>query len=625
MKKLFFPAVAALALGLASCSSDNVGPDGGGQPSFAEGGYAKVAIALPTQNGDSRAADGDQADFNDGLASEYKVYDAKLILFQGGENENDAVFHSAYNLPVSMDMDKNEQQITATTKIVSRLKDGANLHGSKLYALVVLNSNGFFTVGADNSLTLTNGTSAPFTGTIAALQSTVVAAGNDERYGEKFTKNGFLMLNAPLADAPGAYVSAVPRANVKTLADFSDAVYKTEAEALQHSATEIFVERAVSKVTMAENLQGILKTSGMTVDGPAGASTDNPEWKVVGWDLDVTNNSSYLVRNTKSSYNWNGLKAEGLANYRFIGDKNVKANTTLYRTYWAIDPNYGGLNEPSYAFDKNDFSYVAPDYTAFSTNFGDDAPKYCFENTFDVAHQNKQETTRAIVKVKIGQNGTFYTVNGDKSHLYTEATLKDRVYAAVLNEPVVANWLKNNGGSSNAADHGITFDGLDTRDNTTGKITVSTLRVKSATNISKDFQLTDFFADPTGKTFNDALGLGDILSYEGGYAYYPIRIKHFGDDLTPWNKNETKKPTAGGTTADTYPGTDAVAANNYLGRYGVLRNNWYNIAVTSISGLGDAVVPKVDSDSSTDDDLYNYIAVRINILSWAKRQQNADL
>lgn len=631
MKKLFFPAVAALALGLASCSSDNVTPDGGGQPAFAEGGYAKVAIALPTQNGDSRAADTNndtgQGKFDDGLASEYKVYNAKLILFQGN-TEDVATFHSAYTLPVSMeDFKDNPNQITATTKIVSKLNDGSNLHGNKLWALVVLNDNNLFEVN-NSALTVNVGTSSTnFTGTIADLQSTVVKAEGSERYGEKFTNHGFLMLNAPLAKAAGGEAGAVPAAEVNTLTDFTGAVYKTEAEALQKSATEVFVERAVAKVTIDKNLHGTLATSGMQVDGAA-TPTANPEWAVEGWDLDVTNNSSYLVRNTKTSYAWNGLKAEGVANYRFIGDKKVKSNTNLYRTYWAIDPNYGALNgSPAYAFNSDLFSYVDPDHTAFSVEFGDDAPKYCFENTFDVAHQNKQETTRAIVKVKIGNNGTFYTINGDKSHLYTAQTLKNRVYAAILSEPKVVEWLKNNGGSSTEADHGIAVDGLnDTqRDSQTGQLTIRSFTVTSASGVSHEFALTEFYPTPGDKTFNDALGLGTILSYEGGYAYYPIRIKHFGDDLTPWNKNETTKPVAGGTTANTYPGDATTSANNYLGRYGVLRNNWYNITVTSISGLGDAVVPSVKGDATTDDDLYNYIAVRINILSWAKRQQNADL
>ena len=63
--------------------------------------------------------------------------------------------------------------------------------------------------------------------------------------------------------------------------------------------------------------------------------------------------------------------------------------------------------------------------------------------------------------------------------------------------------------------------------------------------------------------------------------------------------------------------------NNYLGRYGVLRNNWYNIQITGVKGLGFSEVPDVTPDP--DDELESYIAVEIKVLSWAKRTQGAIL
>lgn len=71
-----------------------------------------------------------------------------------------------------------------------------------------------------------------------------------------------------------------------------------------------------------------------------------------------------------------------------------------------------------------------------------------------------------------------------------------------------------------------------------------------------------------------------VATYENGISYYPVRIKHFGDDLTPWKKTEAPEPTVSGGA---YPTANQAA--NYLGRYGVLRNNWYNIDVTGIKNL----------------------------------------
>ena len=87
--------------------------------------------------------------------------------------------------------------------------------------------------------------------------------------------------------------------------------------------------------------------------------------------------------------------------------------------------------------------------------------------------------------------------------------------------------------------------------------------------------------------------------------------------MTPWNTDETTKP----STSSIYPVDHQ--AGNYLGRYGVLRNNWYDIAVEGVKGLGSPINPKLTP--TTDDELESYIAVRINVLSWAKRTQGATL
>lgn len=88
--------------------------------------------------------------------------------------------------------------------------------------------------------------------------------------------------------------------------------------------------------------------------------------------------------------------------------------------------------------------------------------------------------------------------------------------------------------------------------------------------------------------------------------------------MTPWKKSETPKPTV---SDGAYP--TANQAGNYLGRYGVLRNNWYTVNVEGIKKIGSPVVPEVTGDP--DDELAAYISVKINVLSWAKRTQGATL
>ncbi len=168
----------------------------------------------------------------------------------------------------------------------------------------------------------------------------------------------------------------------------------------------------------------------------------------------------------------------------------------------------------------------------------------------------------------------------------------------------------------------------DKRDASTGIVDIDKIVLKYTTEESEGEQIStiDDATVGMGGDLNKALGVQDITCYKGGMAYYPIRIKHFGDDLTPWNSWEqgNDKPSAG----NIYPDNSAA---NYLGRYGVVRNNWYDLSVASISGIGSAVVPSLNPSQNPkpnpgpDDELYNYIAVRINVLSWAKRTQSENL
>lgn len=603
MKKKLIPmALMALAMGFTACSSDDTTANGSnGKPSYAEGGYVKMAINLPSTSGTRAAND----NFDDGLAAEYQVKNATLVLFSG-KDEASAKFHSAYALNVSMNKD-SEAQITSTTKIVSKIEDGAT-SASKLYAYVVLNDNGLLTLDADDATKLSVNSEDMADQTIAKLQELVVEGG-----ASKFTTAGFLMDNAPLASIGGGTANP-SAAEVTTLVDFTNSVKSTQAEAEASPATEVNVERAVAKVTFDKGNGGTLSGTDVNLNGYAEGQTKS--YEIVGWDLDITNNKSFFARNYDTD--WNGLKtgsATVTAPYRFIGSAPIRNGQSLFRTYWATDPNYAHI-----APTTTEFTYLAANKTDFTEKFGTDNPQYCMENTFDVAGQNQNQTTRAIVKVKLFGGSDFYTFNNDKSQLYTHAEMVKRVKAAIIAKPEVVAWYKGLTTTQELNEDKIDVS-LDARNASTGAVNIISYKV---TIDAEHYDGTI----PTGADadyLNKDLGVQTITCYQGGVAYYPIRIKHFGDDLTPWNKDEsaTDLPSAG----NIYPSNSAA---NYLGRYGVVRNNWYDLSVAGISGIGSATVPSLDPSTNPDpvtpdDELYNYIAVRINILSWAKRTQSENL
>lgn len=613
-------ALMAIAMGLNACSGDDpvVNADGGKAP-FADGGYVKMAINMPSAPS-SRAANDDFED-SDGLPKEYEVKNATLILFQGDDDENNAVFHSAYDLPVSMTKD-GETQITSTTKIVKKVEN--SVPNTQLYAYVVLNDNGLLDVANSKINVPSSATATTLVGMkFSDFRNTVVAGGAD-----KFKNNGFLMDNAPLLNNSSSKITS--------LVNISGKVYRSKAQAEAEPATEIFVERALAKVTVADKTTtttttpsittnpGTLKGDGVkTITGSTPDVSTDVKYTIEGWTLDVTNKSSYLGRNFNSA--WKDIteseSTTATSTSRFVGTSLLRTN--WIRTYWAEDPNYGGA---SYTFSSNDFNYLGNgDGNLVNQALGESTPLYCMENTFDVANQKVQQTTRAIVKVKFGI-GTFYTFNGDNSMLYDETNMKKRVLDAIKSSTAIMEkmstttktvtkiedaditnlklgWEETVGGTPTQHENACDGD---------GKIYVLGFSVKKADGTTLNIDKTTF-----GKELVDVLQLREIMMYTEGYAYYPVLIKHFGDELTPWNK----------TTADfTNPyGTVSTETNKYLGRYGVVRNNWYNIEINSINNVGSAVVPTASTNDSFDDKPENYISVRINVLSWAKRNQSVDL
>ena len=416
------------------------------------------------------------------------------------------------------------------------------------------------------------------------------------------------MTNAPLTT--GKSGATVPSsAATTTLATINKKNIKpTAEEAEQNTAATIYVERSVAKVTVTKS-----STASDKIEG-----TTNIKYSIKGFDLDNTNTTSFIVRNAdETATTWYKLKSNsnlvnGDDKYRFIGvspvDGTSEESKKLYRTYWAKDPNYDNTTT---AINSSSSTQDGEGHDRF---VGIDKPKYCMENTFDVAHQTQVNTTRAILRVQMYKNGetagkTYYMYNNDVNTFDSETDFN-------TNAVTTANKLTAvlAGGKKVAS---IALE--DAKDESGNKIAGY-----------KQIQSVTFEGETSSKTAGDAFiaiknYFGKITVYTDGYAYYPVLIKHFGDQLTPWNEKDDKKewttqPSAGGID-QIYPTTNRDA--NYLGRYGVVRNNWYELSVNKVMRPGS---PVIDTPKNTpDDELNSYISVSINILSWAKRSQDVDL
>lgn len=607
MKKIYLPLALAATLALGACSSDNVVDNGGSNPiDLSKGGFVKMSLNLPTDNNrGSRATH----DLNDGLANEYGIKNAYLVLFEGGDDENKAAIKGAYALSNSdfEAVGDNPNHVTLTKRIAfandTKKPSDSNKH---IYALVVLNNNGLFTVDSNHTLKFDDTkvdakaykSASNFINFSKALAST--SPDGKTPFASDVANNGIFMTNAPLCTKPGGATAPGTDAAIKTLADVTNNIYTTEAEAKSKPAAEIYVERAVAKVTVQN------KTGELVANQNNDASKIS--YKLYNWVVDNTNKKSYIVRQYDKA--WNSINSDkatatGGSQYRFVWDKpvNPNANVKLYRTAFAQDPEYDDATTTATAANYNRIANSA----SMSTEFGNEHPQYCNENTFQVTAQNQDQTTRVVLGVQMSEPGKdtygadLYTINDNKEVVYTEATLTERLKNILLNEPAVKTWTKTHTTYS----FDITFNNT-----TAGATTITKATFKD--NTAPDEKLESFTPEQLNKA------LPNIVRYKGGVAYYAVRIKHFGDSDTPWNV-EGQGVTAGGNSNIYHTGSN----DWFLGRYGVVRNNWYDISVKKIQTLGDATIPAFTN--YPDDVLENYISVSINVLSWSKHTQDAEL
>lgn len=618
MKKIYLPLALAATLALGACSSDNVVDNGGSSPiDLSKGGFVKMSLNLPTDNNR-----GSRATLDDGLANEYGIKNAYLVLFEGGDDENAATIKGAYALNSSnfeaVGDDPNHVTITKRIAFANDTKkpSDSNKH---IYALVVLNNNGLFTVdGTTHTLTFASNITPGDYATTAnfANFSKAIASTNTDGttpFASNVATNGIFMTNAPLCTQPGGATAPGTDAAIKTLADVTSNIYTTEAEAKSKPAAEIYVERAVAKVTVQN------KTGELVANQNNAASKIS--YQLYNWVVDNTNKKSYIVRQYDKSWNSinsNKVTAADASKFRFVWSTPVNPNATdankLYRTAFAQDPEYKTTTA-----DADNYNRIASNASmTLSPTFGNEHPQYCNENTFQVTAQNQDQTTRVVLGVKMSVPGTttydedLYTINDNKEVVYTKATLAERLKKILLNDPAVNTWAENH---KTDASFDITFDPAKADAGAT-TITKATFKGKTTTPGATEEKLESFTTEQLNKA------LPNIVRYKGGVAYYAVRIKHFGDSDTPWNKEgQDVKP---GNNSLIYPNPSAGASDGwFLGRYGVVRNNWYDISVNSIQTLGDATIPAFTNDP--DDVLENYISVSINVLSWSKHTQGADL
>lgn len=668
MKKQFFFSMLAAAAMMASCTSDKIVENSAnneyglieGQPAF-----INIGIAMPGSSNTTRAND----NFNDGIAGEYDVFSGHLVLFKGSAEATATLFESfdiTSDITSGWTNETSNPQITTTSKKFVKEITAPNLSSSeKLFAYVILNDAGNAT-----GLNLTAGRS--FKDFSEDVFKAIGIVDESLGYGAR-SSNGFVMTSVPLAQTLGGTTAPT---GLQTLTPINaSAVYATKAEAEDGSAQVscCYVERAAVKVEVK------LKSAG--VQDPilgAGHNIDASEfkWALGNVNSNAVNSGYYNTRQVETAwYPYRNMQMDGAyANqyYRFASYQPLfssAGHTVGYRTYFGRDVNYDTATPAS----KGLIDGLVVDTKHTLAN---EAVTYTYENTFDEDNQKFGNTTYASLKVKLNGGAKFWTIDGQNDQALTESLLKttlgskvnDQIGAttiatikSTINAKLTAD-LANVSGVLRAAGftgsehitytlvHDVTLASSRGTDGTVAyedKLKMTDLEIDGVAAIPAQEAAIGNVEYATATTIATKLAENltgytkeKVYQYDGGIAYYAVRIAHFGDIETPWDApNEAHNiydkiyPNNGQSLHDTPRNFGASRAAAWLGRWGIVRNNWYQIEIQSISGIGDAVPvdytgTATGTPGETPDDNPQpkyYIAAHIHILPWVLRTQSVQL
>lgn len=671
MKKFSLFAFAAAGLLLGACTSDDSVAEKVANLDTNGSSFVGVSIQLPSATNATRAND----DLNNGIEEEFKVHDGYLLLFKGSDGES-ATFINSYSLlklgenatfedftpdtEGAADDDQPQEavmegtKITSTGVVVAKIEDLSLLPTEDLYAYVVLNPN-----ISDQNVPATGETFADWSNKIFNVGDLSDATANSmgATLEGVISDKGMTMTNSPVSDVAGGSNDPSNAQIISAYRLDKSKIAKTAAAAKEAPAGCIFVERVAAKVTVK---------AGEELGEELGEGDNVIPFEIDGWQVINVEPTYYNIRQANEStwlpyFNEFMGTAYGNAKWRFVTKYDFAPTlpTTAghthdgvrYRTYFGADPQY----DKAATLNKT----VADD----SKWLGLDGVSYVPENTFDVANQVWTNTTQVTLRVKFNGGENLFTINEDPTY-YQEDDIEDAIAAAVdkvyeVNKfkndavaDVLAQLKADNETKYYKATASISVAIADADKKASNSVPYSVSYTITAQESADGVDYADIMdngekkeftvsANYAGQDFAAAVSAAkervDVAFYEDGLSYYNVRIQHFGEFETPWDavpeataNTDQKSPfkiQPGEDVADIYgyrANQENIASARFLGRYGVVRDNWYVLTVDKIGKLGSAVPEDVEGNTTPDDQIEQeyYISAHVHILPWVLRNQS---
>ena len=552
---------------LASCSNDNINdPNVNPSPAPVDGAKVSLNICLSQTNGTKA-----DVTYKEGSAAETNVTDGKVYIFQGTAESN-ATFYEDAPLDFDKWVNPKDQYLEAVglAKAEAELKKAYDRSGTtKYFVFVVLNAESYPTISLGDD-----------------LEDLM-----EMRFDSYKTSEGYVMTSAPSYDGGS---------NIKWLAQLSDSWAKNQTD--EESAANVYVQRIAAKVQV--------------LGEPTDKAT-NYTITLNGWDIDNVNEESFLIQNVNTD--WSNYSN----NERFFAYP-TNSNPEHNRIFWGKDVNYDGKTglTLNYSTDSGHGAVVPTESSYIQVNSAN--AKYCHENTFDVESMTKENTTRVVISATAVPTVEGYEAESDGSFfknvdnkIWTVTSLKKDIATALSTKDVTYT----EGRISFIHDLNKGYSGLE---------------IKGATGLGIQIDGTEISDDQYATIAANLKILGDYLDfYYKGECFYDLRIRHFKNGETglpdTWfiDGETYAKSHVGNNKEGSSPEiTGIVAGDNashyFLGRYGVVRNNWYELTLNSISDIGEPT-PPTPGPGTDDDPEDTKLMFTVNILSWAKRQHSYDL
>lgn len=597
LSNLFWGLLGVMAF--SACSNDEIMPENDSPEFDGQSRFLSVQIANPAAIRTRAAVNpGNQdGDFEEGLANENEVKSIRFYFFKAdgsacpvrreGKNYYDYSLEGKDLGSGEGEMPNIEEKVNAVLVIETDKDD--NVDGLKSM-VAVLNGG----VGADCFLGDANKS-------LNQLRDEIASSGS--------TKEGFLMTSS-------VFGSEKFCCEVEVTAD----KLKTKPDAAIDDPVNIYVERVWAKARLYTAWKESVSPKTVTLGGQAYVAVplktakdsetnitvgEGADTKVVyaiftGWDVTGTADKTYLFKKVAS--NWN------------LGwTWNMPA---LYRSYWAQNPADVTLGYLSY----NDISKKVGTKgveNGNSTSY-DGHNAYCLENAADNNDGTKStynsadelsNRTQAIIAAVL--------VTVDENNVATPLSLAEWGGTQYTEDGALTAML----GTVNTQIYTKKVDGEDEK-----LVSISEDMVKLVSGIEAG--VADNSSEESKRylsylQLNEETVKGVTFYKAGGEAY----ATH--DEVNKVLANKNSIGARVWSSGQTYYYTDIKheeSAEDTKGKYGVVRNHIYDIAITSVAGLGtpvlnpdEEIIPQHPKDDDT------YLAAQINILSWRVVKQNVDL